>query len=320
MAGPLGLLVGLLGSGGVRITCLQCGHRWRPGRPTATSRVSAIVVLLVFGFFCVMCIGLMTSSLSDRPERSAEEPRKTPAGNGPRAESPPESVSQPAAAVVDVPALAGLSAEAVDAIFGPPKSVTPITETPEEMPGEYRDYSKDGNSLTVYMYRGRVICVITRFEENPTTTVADAIHRVGLREEELCLTFQSPIDIGKLFIHRYQTIEQTDIRKIIVSRLAPGKWAQVVVEFAPAADQPSLAPEAIAVSEQEEQSPQPPRPKPEPPAMRTWTDTTGEHRVEAEFAGLVSGTVKLRKTDGRIIELPLEKLSQADQQWIRGRR
>jgi hypothetical protein len=49
---------------------------------------------------------------------------------------------------------------------------------------------------------------------------------------------------------------------------------------------------------------------------RKWTDSTGKHEVEAEFAGLKDGKVQLRKPDGSVVTVPVEKLSQADQTWI----
>lgn len=57
-----------------------------------------------------------------------------------------------------------------------------------------------------------------------------------------------------------------------------------------------------------------------PPGRRTWTDATGQFEVEAEFGGCAFGTVKLKKPDGSIVEVPLEKLSEEDQAWIRRRR
>jgi hypothetical protein len=42
----------------------------------------------------------------------------------------------------------------------------------------------------------------------------------------------------------------------------------------------------------------------------------GQHKTEARFGGMALGKVKLVKEDGTIIELPLEKLSDEDQQWI----
>jgi hypothetical protein len=32
LLGPVGLLGGLIGGGKVKITCLKCGHEWKPGK------------------------------------------------------------------------------------------------------------------------------------------------------------------------------------------------------------------------------------------------------------------------------------------------
>lgn len=48
--------------------------------------------------------------------------------------------------------------------------------------------------------------------------------------------------------------------------------------------------------------------------LRTWTDSTGKFKVEAEFLGLTNDQVKLRRKDGREVTLPLNRLSPADQQ------
>ena len=47
--------------------------------------------------------------------------------------------------------------------------------------------------------------------------------------------------------------------------------------------------------------------------VRTWTDSTGTHTRKAEFVGLKGGIVRLREVSGETIDLPLEKLSAADQ-------
>jgi N-acyl-D-amino-acid deacylase len=55
-----------------------------------------------------------------------------------------------------------------------------------------------------------------------------------------------------------------------------------------------------------------------PPELlaKKWTDATGQHTVEAEFVELQDGKVRLRKADGTLMALPLERLSQADQRWV----
>ncbi|MFH1918631.1 MAG: SHD1 domain-containing protein [Planctomycetota bacterium] len=50
--------------------------------------------------------------------------------------------------------------------------------------------------------------------------------------------------------------------------------------------------------------------------VRTWTDDTGKHKTEAEFISHEDGVVKLKKADGQVVELPLERLSGADREWV----
>jgi hypothetical protein len=53
---------------------------------------------------------------------------------------------------------------------------------------------------------------------------------------------------------------------------------------------------------------------------RTWTDATGEHKTDAKFGGLLSGKVTLIRRDGSKVQVPLEKLSDEDREWITTRR
>jgi hypothetical protein len=52
---------------------------------------------------------------------------------------------------------------------------------------------------------------------------------------------------------------------------------------------------------------------------RTWTDSTGQYKTEAEYGGVAGGKVKLIKKDGSTVRLPLEQLSTEDQQWIKNK-
>jgi len=58
-------------------------------------------------------------------------------------------------------------------------------------------------------------------------------------------------------------------------------------------------------------------PPPEDDAMRTWTDATGKHKVEARFVELVDDNVRLEKSDGTTATLPVDKLCEADQRRVR---
>ena len=51
-------------------------------------------------------------------------------------------------------------------------------------------------------------------------------------------------------------------------------------------------------------------------AGREWTDSTGQHTVEAELLRVDDGAVRLIKPDGKILAVPIEKLSQADRRFV----
>ena len=50
---------------------------------------------------------------------------------------------------------------------------------------------------------------------------------------------------------------------------------------------------------------------------RTWTDSTGKFTVEAAMAEFDGENVKLKKSDGRVVTMALDKLSRSDQRYVR---
>lgn len=52
-------------------------------------------------------------------------------------------------------------------------------------------------------------------------------------------------------------------------------------------------------------------------AERTWTDRSGRFSVKAELVSLSEGKVKLKRTDGRVITLSVERLSAEDQKFLK---
>lgn len=50
---------------------------------------------------------------------------------------------------------------------------------------------------------------------------------------------------------------------------------------------------------------------------RTWTDATGEYSTEAELVFFSDTLVSLRKADGSIVHVPLNRLCKADQDYLR---
>jgi len=50
--------------------------------------------------------------------------------------------------------------------------------------------------------------------------------------------------------------------------------------------------------------------------LRTWTDSTGRYTLRAVLVSVADGSVTLRDENGKIVKLPLGKLSRADQQYL----
>jgi hypothetical protein len=57
--------------------------------------------------------------------------------------------------------------------------------------------------------------------------------------------------------------------------------------------------------------------RPVKPAARTWADKTGAHSITAELIEVKEGSVRLKRQDGKIVTIPVEKLSDADQAYLR---
>ena len=51
--------------------------------------------------------------------------------------------------------------------------------------------------------------------------------------------------------------------------------------------------------------------------FRTWTDKSGKFQIRAKYAGMDGDKVKLEKRDGTILRIPLSRLSEADQRFIK---
>ena len=52
------------------------------------------------------------------------------------------------------------------------------------------------------------------------------------------------------------------------------------------------------------------------PEFRTWTDATGNLKIEAALLDLKDGKVQLKKKNGGLLTIPLEKLSREDQECV----
>ena len=53
-----------------------------------------------------------------------------------------------------------------------------------------------------------------------------------------------------------------------------------------------------------------------PPAYRIWNDSSGQHQTEAKLLDFEDGSVSLKKKDGSIITIPVQRLSTADRDYV----
>ncbi|MGN6543453.1 MAG: SHD1 domain-containing protein, partial [Aureliella sp.] len=51
--------------------------------------------------------------------------------------------------------------------------------------------------------------------------------------------------------------------------------------------------------------------------VRTWTDKTGKFKVEAKLESFDGNSVKLKRRDGSVLDVPVASLSEADQQYLK---
>ena len=98
--------------------------------------------------------------------------------------------------------------------------------------------------------------------------------------------------------------------------------AGYVMPAEPNDEGPKLEPESTLAAAQEGTEPalavdESTRPEARQWEFRTWTDVSGKHRTEAAFLGFENGQVRLKKADGKIIPVAIEKLSDADQEYVK---
>jgi hypothetical protein len=99
--------------------------------------------------------------------------------------------------------------------------------------------------------------------------------------------------------------------------------APVPVTEAPARETETLTPDSVAGTEPQDASPEPATAqpassgkKPREFELREWKDATGQFSLQARFSGLIGGNIKLKRADGQVLTVPLNKLSEADQEYI----
>ena len=55
------------------------------------------------------------------------------------------------------------------------------------------------------------------------------------------------------------------------------------------------------------------------PGRRTWADATGRFSVKARCRGVKDGEAVLETDDGRVVRIPVEKLSEEDREFLKSK-
>ncbi|HEX7318608.1 MAG TPA: hypothetical protein VF297_32165 [Pyrinomonadaceae bacterium] len=108
--------------------------------------------------------------------------------------------SQPAIkSVVDIPQLVGRAPAELDKVLGKPVAVTKITNDPEMMPGEYRDYKIENTTgnvtqegLMVRFYQGQAIH-FTFDLPSPADTPEEALLMAGIDVKGAAAKIKAPL-------------------------------------------------------------------------------------------------------------------------------
>ena len=136
--------------------------------------------------------------------------------------------------IVAAPQIAGLTSEEVAVILGEPREVLPIDNNPEQMPGEFREYTIQPNAaITIRYYRGKAAHLSLDLTDDAIAgSASEAFGLVGLNKDELTVMSGTPSDPEVSGYVTYSgTSNSVRLRKVGVTRLAADQWSKVNVEF-----------------------------------------------------------------------------------------
>ena len=98
----------------------------------------------------------------------------------------------------------------------------------------------------------------------------------------------------------------------------PAVQDPINAELSPEADLMEAADPADAVPVGDESTQASPAEEPVAATSRVWTDNTGKFTVSARLVVVLDGAVRLQKETGRFTTVPMDRLSNADRQFVLG--
>ena len=262
------------------------------------------------------------AKLEAEAKQAAEEMQRKTAEAKAQAEAPLTSAEKQAA----LAALSSKDQSRMLEYLGVLKSKSPL-ETDPEVAAAIAELLKHADNKVVEEARQALVKWSPQFKRK--FELNKAYEGPGaMASSELEVESSTPLYIGQII--QYQEhgsfwfagrIKQLlPDKKVLVESLAWGKPNRELtvshrnLQLAPAeVDQParSSAGESIASSSNSSSAVE------IKSEMRTWTDKSGRFRLEATFVSEENGSIKLLRKDGKPATVPLDKLSDADQAFIR---
>lgn len=332
----------LYGTPNIYLTCLVCGRQWRPGKSPSTAGGCGCLLLAVLVGSCILLPTAFRPQTKPAPATGGAASQPAPPPEQPSQEGGSEPLGpKPIAAIFANPqaiAMALASEGYVPDGWKKPDPRMPhwtfmIKQTITE--GNYTHVGDVPNDITFSGESSRAGCVETitltanvfnvREEERVVKQYVELVPRLF---QVLGLDLPKGLDAAVAGKQPYsQAMEYGDV-VFSVEEYKMGYGLKLIIQPAFEGQPRRSLPVAPATEplDGKDQSRQLPDEKitstlgaTERP-FRTWTDSSGKFTVEAQFMGAAFGNVKLRRRDGTTITVPLDKLSEADQEWIKGRR
>jgi hypothetical protein len=197
--------------------CAKCGNVLTRPRPDAWWKQGKFLIPAVIGI--VIVISFARNSIES-------EQRVTTV--------PPIQQIHP---VISIPNLANKSPQEIEAILGRSVGLTKITNEPDRMPGEYRDYKIEGvepqltfTGLMVRFYRGRAVHfsldLPVAFDTAQDALLAAGINVGGTSPKETAL-------LARRWSGRYGGVDFKDVAAIQMGFDGKGKYNVVQAEVNP---------------------------------------------------------------------------------------
>jgi hypothetical protein len=135
----------------------------------------------------------------------------------------------------------------------------------------------------------------------------------GRGEQAISILVRAKVALTRGWNDRqWDLLELIDIQRVSEDKTGWGPWIEESARSA----------KAVVEKAEQERADESKRKQAEAraPKFRTWTDASGEHKTTAKLKTAAAGNVKLEKEDGTVVTVPVDTLSEEDQEYLKQRR